>query len=67
MQRPKRDPNDVDAAFNYEYVVRLRDAAAKAKPAAPSKHDDAKREDPARALQKLTGVVQANVVDKVIA
>jgi len=55
----KRDPNDVDAAYNYEYVVRLRDTASKAKPVAPSKRDDSKREDPARALQKLTGVVMA--------
>jgi tetratricopeptide (TPR) repeat protein len=50
----KKDPNNVDAAYNYEYVVRLRDTASKAKPPAP-----AKREDPARALQKPTGIVMA--------
>jgi tetratricopeptide (TPR) repeat protein len=50
----KKDPNNVDAAYNYEYMVRLRDTASKAKPAAPSKH-----EDPARALPKPTGVVMA--------
>jgi tetratricopeptide (TPR) repeat protein len=48
----KRDPDNVDAAYNFELMARLRDAASKAKPAAPSK-----REDPARALQKPTGVV----------
>jgi tetratricopeptide (TPR) repeat protein len=50
----KRDPNNLDAAYNYEYMVRLRDAASKAKPANPSKRDD-----PARAVQKPTGVVMA--------
>ena len=50
----KRDPDNVDAAYNFELMVRLRDAASKAKPAAPSK-----REDPARALQKPTGVAMA--------
>jgi tetratricopeptide (TPR) repeat protein len=50
----KRDPNNVDAAYNYELMVRLRDTASKAKPAPPSK-----REDPARALQKPTGFVMA--------
>src|SRR5580704_9054991 len=41
----KKDPGNVDAAYNYEFLVRLRDAASKAKPPA------SKREDPARALQ----------------
>ena len=50
----KRDPDNVDAAYNFELMARLRDAASKAKPAPPSK-----REDPARALQKLTGVAMA--------
>jgi len=50
----KKDPNDADAAYNYEYVVRLRDTVSKAKPAAPGK-----REDPAKAAQKPAGVVMA--------
>jgi tetratricopeptide (TPR) repeat protein len=50
----KRDPNNVDAAYNFELMVRLRDIASKAKPAAPSKRDD-----PARALQKPAGVAMA--------
>jgi tetratricopeptide (TPR) repeat protein len=49
----KKDPGNVDAAYNYEFLVRLRDAASKAKPPA------SKREDPARALQRPTGVVMA--------
>jgi hypothetical protein len=50
----KKDPGDADAAYNYEYVVRLRDTVSKAKPQAPGK-----REDPAKVIQKLTGVVMA--------
>jgi len=50
----KKSPGDVDAAYNYEYVVRLRDTLSKAKPQPPGK-----REDPAKAIQKLTGVVMA--------
>lgn len=50
----KKSP-DADVAYNFEYVVRTRDALSKAKPTAAS----AKREDPARALQRLTGVVMA--------
>ena len=49
----KKDANNIDAAYNYEYLVRLRDTASKAKPVT------SKREDPARALQKLTGIVMA--------
>jgi tetratricopeptide (TPR) repeat protein len=49
----KKDPNNIDAAYNYEYMVRMRDTTSKAKPAT------GKREDPARALQKLTGIVMA--------
>jgi len=50
----KKDPGDADAAYNYEYVVRLRDTLSKAKPQPPGK-----REDPAKLVQKLTGVVMA--------
>jgi tetratricopeptide (TPR) repeat protein len=50
----KKNPGDADAAYNYEYVVRLRDTVSKAKPQAPGK-----REDPAKVIQKLTGVVLA--------
>jgi len=50
----KKNPGDADAAYNYEYVVRLRDTLSKAKPQAPGK-----REDPAKVIQKLTGVVMA--------
>ena len=50
----KKDPNNVDAAYNYEYLVRLRETTSKAKPAPPGK-----REDPAHALQQLTGLVMA--------
>jgi hypothetical protein len=50
----KKSPNNVDAAYNYEYLVRLRETASKAKPVPPGK-----REDPARVLQQLTGLVMA--------
>jgi hypothetical protein len=50
----KKNGNDADAAYNYEYVVRLRDTLSKAKPQAPGK-----REDPAKVIEKLTGVVMA--------
>jgi hypothetical protein len=50
----KKNPGDVDAAYNYEYVVRLRDTASKAKPAPAGK-----KEDPAKVLQKLTGITMA--------
>jgi hypothetical protein len=49
----KKSP-DADAAYNFEYIVRLRDTLSKAKPAPPGK-----REDPAKAVQRLTGVVMA--------
>jgi hypothetical protein len=50
----KKAPGDADAAYNYEYVVRLRDTISKAKPPAPGK-----REDPAKVVQKATGVEMA--------
>jgi len=50
----KKNPGDVDAAYNYEYIVRLRDTVSKSKPAAPGK-----REDPAKLVQKPTGVAMA--------
>jgi len=50
----KKNPGDADAAYNFEYAVRLRDTMSKAKPQPPGK-----REDPAKLLQKLTGVVMA--------
>jgi len=50
----KKAPNNVDAAYNYEYLVRLRETTSKAKPVPPGK-----REDPAHVLQKLTGLVMA--------
>ena len=49
----KKDANNIDAAYNYEYLVRLRDTTSKAKPATT------KREAPTRALQKPTGIVMA--------
>jgi hypothetical protein len=52
----KKDPNDADAAYNYEYVIRLRDTVSKAKPQPPPA---GKREDPAKLIQKLTGVTMA--------
>jgi hypothetical protein len=50
----KKNPGDADAAYNFEYVVRLRDTVSKSKPAAAGK-----RQDPASVIQKLTGVVMA--------
>jgi tetratricopeptide (TPR) repeat protein len=50
----KKNPGDADAAYNFEYVVRLRDTLSKAKPAPAGK-----RQDPAKAIQQLTGVVMA--------
>jgi hypothetical protein len=50
----KKSPGNVDAAYNYEYLVRLRETTSKAKPVPPGK-----REDPARVLQQLTGLVMA--------
>jgi hypothetical protein len=50
----KKNGRDADAAYNYEYVVRLRDTLSKAKPQAPGK-----REDPAKVVEKLTGVTMA--------
>jgi hypothetical protein len=50
----KKRPADADAAYNFEYVVRLRDTISKSKPTPAGR-----REDPAKAVQKLTGVVMA--------
>jgi tetratricopeptide (TPR) repeat protein len=50
----KKAPNNVDAAYNYEYLVRLREATSKTKPVPPGK-----REDPAKLLKQLTGLVMA--------
>ena len=50
----KKNPGDADAAYNFEYIVRLRDTVSKSKPPAPGK-----REDPAKLLQQPTGVVMA--------
>ena len=50
----KKDPGNADAAYNFEYAIRLRDTVSKTKPAPPGK-----REDPAKAIQKLTGVQMA--------
>src|SRR5262245_33446827 len=49
----KKSP-DADAAYNFEFAIRMRDQLSKSKPTAPSK-----REDPARALQKQTGITMA--------
>ena len=50
----KKNPGDADAAYNFEYIVRLRDMMSKSKPPAPGK-----KEDPARAVQKSAGVQMA--------
>ena len=50
----KKNPGDADAAYNFEYVVRLRDTVSKAKPAPAGK-----REDPAKVIPRLTGVTMA--------
>jgi tetratricopeptide (TPR) repeat protein len=50
----KKSPGDADAAYNFEYIVRLRDTLSKAKPAPAGK-----REDPAKVIQRLTGVQMA--------
>jgi hypothetical protein len=50
----KKDPGNVDAAYNYEYLVRLRETTSKAKPVPASK-----REDPARVQPPVTGLVMA--------
>jgi hypothetical protein len=49
----KKSPGDADAAYNYEYVVRLRDTLSKAKP------QPGKREEPVKVAQKPAGVVMA--------
>ena len=49
----KKDASNVDSAYNFEYLIRLRDNVSKTRPA------PGKREDPARALQKRAGVVMA--------
>ena len=50
----KKAPNNADAAYNYEYLVRLRETTSKAKPIPPGK-----REDPTKLLKQLTGLVMA--------
>jgi tetratricopeptide (TPR) repeat protein len=50
----KKAPDNVDAAYNYEYLVRLRETTSKTKPVPPGK-----REDPAKLLKQLTGLVMA--------
>jgi hypothetical protein len=51
----KKNPGHADAAYNYEYIVRLRDTVSKSRPVPPGK-----REDPARAVQKTAaGVLMA--------
>jgi len=51
----KKNPGSADAAYNYEFIVRLRDSVSKSKPPASGQ----KREDPAKAVQKLTGIVMS--------
>jgi tetratricopeptide (TPR) repeat protein len=50
----KKAPNNADAAYNYEYLVRLRETTSKTKPVPAGK-----REDPAKLLKQLTGLVMA--------
>jgi hypothetical protein len=51
----KKSAGNADAAYNYEYIIRLRDTISKSRPVPPGK-----REDPARAPQKpAPGVVMA--------
>lgn len=49
----KKAPDNANAAYNFEYVIRLRDTVSKTKPA------PGKREDPAKALPKPAGLVMA--------
>ena len=51
----KKNPGSADAAYNYEYIIRLRETVSKSKPAPAGQ----KREDPAKAIAKLTGIVMA--------
>jgi len=50
----KKNPGSADAAYNYEFIIRLRDTVSKSKPAPAGK-----KEDPAKAIQKITGVQMA--------
>ena len=50
----KKDPGNADAAYNFEYAIRLRDTVSKTRPAPPGR-----KEDPSKAIQKLTGVQMA--------
>jgi tetratricopeptide (TPR) repeat protein len=52
----KKNPGDADAAYNFEYAVRLRDTVSKARPQPPGK-----REDPAKVVQKLTGTMAGDL------
>src|SRR5262245_44245362 len=51
----KKNPGDADAAYNFEYLVRLRDGLSKSRPAAPGKRDDAARVPPKPAGVVMTG------------
>ena len=50
----KKNPGSADAAYNYEFIIRLRDTVSKSKPAPAGK-----KEDPAKAIAKITGVQMA--------
>src|SRR5204862_5788209 len=50
----KKNAGNADAAYNYEYIVRLRDTLSKARPVAPGK-----LEDPNRIAPKAPGLVMA--------
>ncbi|MEO8259400.1 MAG: hypothetical protein ABI868_18780 [Acidobacteriota bacterium] len=50
----KKAPDNLDAAYNYEYLVRLRETTSKAKPVPAGK-----RQDPAKLVQQLTGQTMA--------
>ena len=50
----KKNGADAEAAYNYEYAIRLRDTVSKSKPQSPGK-----REDPSKVLRELTGVTMA--------
>lgn len=49
----KKDAGNADAAYNFEFAIRMRDTVSKTKPT-PGKRDEA-----ARAVQKATGVAMA--------
>ena len=51
----KKNPGSADAAYNYEFIIRLRDTVSKSKPTPAG----SKREDPNKAIQKITGIQMA--------